>query len=109
MPHAFFDNWKHVDARKIWQQRLQRDQAAAESSRLLGLGQFLELDGLFDGEFPHGGAFDFGKMRAASHLLPHFVRQRADVRAGGTFNFEARQILFNTRQAVFEEFHVHGL
>ena len=47
--------------------------------------------GLIEGKFAHGGTHNFGQMRPATHLNSHFMRQRANIGAGGTFDTEARE------------------
>src|SRR5713226_6981968 len=109
MAYALFDHRQDVDPRKITQQAFKRDQAVRESSGLLGFGELLERDRLFQRKLSHRRARNLRQVRAAPQLLPHLIRQRTDVRAGGALDDKARDAALNLLEFVLVNLDFDGL
>jgi len=104
-----FENWQDGSAGVIGEKILEGNEEGRKLPFPLGLEQFIERDGLIEGELTNGGAADFRKMRAAAKLLAHVVGKRTDVRAGRAFDGETSDRAFDSGEAIFEKFDRGGL
>src|SRR6266852_337990 len=69
--------------------------------------QLFELHCLLERKFPYRRALDFLKMRSASQLLSHFMRQRADIRPGRTLDDEPGDAALDLVQLELKQFDLH--
>ena len=75
MPHAPLDNWQYIHFREVRQQILQPNDVLGELTGLRPFGQLFQLYRLLQRKFANRRPLDFRKVRPASELLSHFVRQ----------------------------------
>jgi hypothetical protein len=63
---AFFHYRENGDAGKVGEEMFEFYYAGLEFSSARGLGQFFQLEGLFERKFAYRGARDFSQVRAAA-------------------------------------------
>ena len=68
--HALFDDRQDGRAGQIGQQALERNHARGDLSGFCVRGEIFERDSVIGREFSHGGASDFGEVRAGAVECP---------------------------------------
>src|SRR2546423_12800176 len=105
--HAPFNDRQNVHAWKVRQQILQPNQVICKLARSRTFRQLFEFDGLLERKFSHRRTRDLREMRAATQLLSHFMRERADISAGGAFDGKPRQAVLHLNEVVVKQLNFH--